>query len=73
MEESNKPYDREHVTPYVREPGRFNTANMQNSDDLSALRWTVDEQADFDVVRNVFEHFMPDIQFHLGEDAGAPA
>lgn len=63
MEESSKPYDREHVTPYVRESGRFNTANMQNSEDLSALRWTVDEQADFDVVRNVFEHFAPEICF----------
>lgn len=63
MEESSKPYDREHVTPYIRESGRFNTANMKNSVDLSALRWTVDEQADFDVVRNIFEHFMPETWF----------
>lgn len=63
MQESKKPYDHEHVTPYVREAGRFNTANMENSDDLSDLRWTVDEPEDFDVVRNVFEHFAPEIHF----------
>ncbi len=63
MRESDKPYDHEHVTPYVREIGRFNTSGMQNNEDLSALRWTVDEPTDFEVISNVFTHFMPDIHF----------
>ena len=61
--ETNKPYDREHVTPYLREPGRFKTGSMQNTNDLSALRWTVDEPADFAVIEKVFQHFHPGTDF----------
>jgi glutamate-1-semialdehyde 2,1-aminomutase len=61
--ETNKPYDHEHVTPYLRESGKFRQTALQNAEDLSALRWTVDESADFKVVSNVFAHFAPDIHF----------
>jgi glutamate-1-semialdehyde 2,1-aminomutase len=63
MCESDKPFDREHVTPYVREDSQFNTSSMQNDENLSSLRWTVDEPADFKVITNVFTHFAPDIHF----------
>lgn len=62
-QETASPYDHEHVTPYLRESGRFSLASMQSEQDFSALRWTVDEQADFDVVSGVFAHFAPDIYF----------
>jgi glutamate-1-semialdehyde 2,1-aminomutase len=61
--ETDKAFDREHVTPYVREADKFRKAAMQNDQDLSGLRWTVDEPADFDVVSRVFEHFAPNIHF----------
>jgi glutamate-1-semialdehyde 2,1-aminomutase len=61
--EATKPFDREHVTPYLREPGRFRCAAMHNEEDLSALRWTVDELPDLRVVTRVFEHFAPAIDF----------
>ncbi len=61
--ETNKPFDREHVTPYLREPGRFKIGSVQYTSDLSALRWTVDEPADFAVIEKVFQHFQPDIDF----------
>jgi glutamate-1-semialdehyde 2,1-aminomutase len=61
--ETEKQFDREHVTPYLREDGRFRQAGIRNDEDLSALRWTVDEPADFDVVSNVFAHFAPDANF----------
>jgi glutamate-1-semialdehyde 2,1-aminomutase len=61
--EAEKAFDREHVTPFLREAGQFRQAAMQNDEDLSALRWTVDEPADFEVVTNVFDHFAPDIHF----------
>ena len=61
--ETDKPYDHEHVTPYLRESGKFRQTALQNAEDLSALRWTVDEPADFEVVSNVFAHFAPDIHF----------
>lgn len=63
MRESDRPYDHEHVTPYVRESGRFLTAAMQSDEDASALRWTVDEQEDLAVIRKVFDSFAPDIHF----------
>lgn len=62
-QESRDPYDHEHVTPYLRKPGLFNVGVIQHSEDLSALRWTVDEPADFEVVSNVFEHFQPNVHF----------
>ena len=61
--ETADPFDREHVTPYLRKPGKFKTAAMQHSEDLSALRWTVDEPADFVVIEKVFQHFHPRTDF----------
>lgn len=56
-------YHREHVTPYVRESGRFSTRTFPYHDDWSAGRWTVDEPEDFAVMTRIFEHFAPDIHF----------
>jgi glutamate-1-semialdehyde 2,1-aminomutase len=62
--ETRNPFDREHVTPYLRESGRFKQAGMQYRENLSDLRWTVDEPADYGVVSKVFAHFAPDIHFN---------
>ena len=62
-QETSQPFDHEHVTPYLRESAHFMRAGMQHSEDLSGLRWTVDEPADYDVVSKVFAHFAPDIHF----------
>lgn len=61
--ETQRPFDCEHVTPYLRESGKFSNGSFQGERDLSALRWTVDEPADFEVISNVFGHFAPDIHF----------
>lgn len=61
--ETGELFDREHVTPYLRVPGRFKTATVQNSQDLSALRWTVDELVDFTVIEKVFQYFYPRTNF----------
>jgi glutamate-1-semialdehyde 2,1-aminomutase len=61
--ESQEMFDHEHVTPYLRRPGMFKTAALTNDQDLSKLRWTVDEPADFEVVSKVFQHFAPNIHF----------
>ena len=60
-------YDREHVTPFLRESGKFRTLTIRNEIDLSASRWTVDEIADFEVIERVFSHFQPDITFSWTE------
>lgn len=61
--ETDKPYDHEHVTPYLRTAPGFRRYCLTNDVDLSHLRWTVDEQADLDVVRSVFAAKAPDIHF----------
>jgi len=61
--EATEDFDREHVTPYLRRPGLFRTATMGAEEDLSVLRWTVDEPSDFEVVSRVFEHFAPGYAF----------
>lgn len=65
--ETSDPFDREHVTPYLRNSGLFSTGSLSNDEDLSELRWTVDEQTDFDVVNRVFEHFAPELHFSWRE------
>lgn len=61
--EATRPYDREHVTPYLRESGLFQTRNVDAGEDWSALRWTVDERADLAVVAAIFAAFAPDRHF----------
>jgi glutamate-1-semialdehyde 2,1-aminomutase len=61
--ETDRPYDHEHVTPYIRESGKFQQSGMRNDTDLSAMRWTVDEAEDFAVVEKVFGHFAPRTDF----------
>lgn len=53
--EAEKPYEREHVMPYFYdEDGRFNIAVLNTEPDYGHLRWTVDTQADLDLVREIF-------------------
>jgi glutamate-1-semialdehyde 2,1-aminomutase len=61
--------EREHVTPYLREPGRFRTLKLCNDVDLSGERWTVDEPEDFEVIAAVFGHFQPRRDFGWREVA----
>lgn len=61
--ETSKLFDREHVTPYLREHSGFKKAGMQHTEDISSLRWTVDEVSDFEVIENVFKHFSPNKNF----------
>lgn len=58
---ANLASDREHVTSYIRkETSGFLVQNIENKQDLSALRWTVDELADFDFVSEVYAHLYRD-------------
>jgi glutamate-1-semialdehyde 2,1-aminomutase len=58
-----KTAEREHVTPYIRNSGRFKTGNLAHEADWSSERWTLDEPADFEVISNVFNHFHPRTDF----------
>ncbi len=61
--ETQDPFDHEHVTPYLRQSKQFTQAGMHHIEDLSGLRWTVDEPRDFDLVSQVFAHFAPNLHF----------
>ena len=55
--------DLEHVTLYLRESGKFKTSCLLNQNDISALRWTVDEEVDLKVVNSIFKYFEPEVNF----------
>jgi len=56
-------YDKEHVTTYIRNSGKFNVLYNQYKKNYSNQRWVVDEKNDFVVVKKIFEYFSPRINF----------
>ncbi len=55
---AKRPSEREHVTPFIiRNPDLFRLENLAMEEDLSSGRWTVDEAADLELVRKVYEYF----------------
>jgi glutamate-1-semialdehyde 2,1-aminomutase len=65
--EAKKSFEREHVTPFIRESGRFKIKNFTNNKDYSSERWTVDEPEDYKVIKSIFENFSPRIDFSWNE------
>lgn len=58
--EAHLPSQREHVTPFIYEqPNRFKLGSYKNEEDLSGLRWTVDEPDDFKLVKIIYELLYP--------------
>ena len=54
-------HEREHVTLGVyRRPERFSIGNVAGEEDLSDLRWTVDDAADLAFVREVYARLYPE-------------
>ncbi|MCB1509496.1 MAG: glycosyltransferase family protein [Hyphomicrobiaceae bacterium] len=58
--EATTTLDREHVMPFLyRNKERFKLGNTVRDVDLSGLRWTVDEPADFAFVTKIYEALYP--------------
>lgn len=56
--------EKEHVTPYIwKNPGIFQLYNYRNKEELSNYRWTVDEQSDLELIRQIYSNFKPKIIF----------
>jgi spore coat polysaccharide biosynthesis protein SpsF len=56
--EDRDPATREHVTLYIkRHPERFRLVAVNNDEDLSEMRWTVDTPEDYAFATRVYEHF----------------
>jgi glutamate-1-semialdehyde 2,1-aminomutase/spore coat polysaccharide biosynthesis protein SpsF len=60
--EARLPAEREHVTSYIRTSGQFRLFNVKNDTNLSArnLRWTVDEPADLEFMREIYRYLGQD-------------
>ncbi|HEX3030727.1 MAG TPA: glycosyltransferase family protein [Bacillota bacterium] len=57
---ADKPYQREHVTPYIYEnSGQFSLGHFLAQEDYSRFRWTVDTLEDFQLIKQVFETMYP--------------
>lgn len=54
--DTDEPYDREHVTPFiVQRPDRFPAALLECDEDHGSERWTLDYPADLEFIRAVYE------------------
>lgn len=54
------PSHREHVTQFVlSQPQRYRVGNYRGEPDCSALRWTVDEPEDFELIREIYDTLYP--------------
>jgi len=66
--EARLPSEREHVTPYIwKHPELFRLGNVKQEEDLSDLRWTVDEPRDLAFVRAVYRWLGPRSDFGMKE------
>ncbi len=54
--------DREHVTLYIKNSDNFKKFNYEAQSDFSHLRLTVDEQNDFDLVKDILENLYTEKQ-----------
>ena len=63
--EANQPFEREHVTPYIRKSGKFSKLCIKHNKDLSNIRLTIDEKEDLLVLKNVLNFFKNKEKFTL--------
>ena len=55
--EAETAFEREHVTQYIyHHPEIFKIGNVSNSENLSYLRWTIDKDVDFEMIKAVYAH-----------------
>lgn len=58
--EAEDRFDREHVTPFLyRHPDRFRVQNIRCPEALPTHRWTLDEPADYELIRRILEALIP--------------
>ena len=58
--EAKDPYEREHVTPYIRRhPEIFKVENFSQPENQSSFRWTLDYPEDLEFISVVYERLYP--------------
>lgn len=67
--EAKEQYQREHVDPYICEhPEIFKINSIKNNENLSYMRWTVDEIKDLEFVREVYKRLYSKKKMFYMED-----
>lgn len=61
--------DREHVSWYIRHHPKLRRVNFSAPQELywPELGLTLDEKSDYELLKNIVEHFSPDLYFSCGE------
>jgi len=58
-QDARLPSEREHVTPYItKNPAWFRLERVASDEDLSYMRWTVDEPEDLELVRRIYQQLV---------------
>ena len=64
---SRNKFEREHVTPWIRNNNDLKKGCLKNIKDLSESRWTVDEEEDLELIRTIIKHFKFKNDFSLDD------
>ena len=57
---TNDAFEREHVTQYIyHNPDKFKIGNVASPKNLSYLRWTIDKEVEYEMVKAVYAHRNP--------------
>ncbi len=62
---AKKPLEREHVTPYIIDNKKIKKFNLLHPVNASDIRLTLDEKADFEVIKNLINKFNGNLYFSL--------
>jgi len=68
QENAKKPSEREHVTTYIRDPqNKFRLVNVENHENISKIRYTVDRTEDLEFVKEIVKniHARPILLKHI--------
>lgn len=60
--------EREHVTPYIKFKGDFIKFSIESDIDLSKYRWTVDTEADFEMVVKIYNALYSENRIFMMDD-----
>lgn len=68
-QEAKLPSEREHVTPYIwKNHRKFKIKTIKNNQNLSDMRWTVDEERDLKFIREIYQRLSKKDKIFYMED-----
>ena len=65
--EATKKSDREHVTPYIRQSGKFAVSFLEAPEDYSKIRITIDEERDLIALKQIYQKLENVTDFSLND------